>query len=323
MAFCPIHFGDTIPTINSPPRCSMRSPTTASKQGRKPAGLRGLDPPPFFATLKRSSRFISHPGRVDIMKKLTALFLAVFLFPASFALGGEQPDPVDERSSLVNDDLAFAFHGDAPLGAQLLNDQQMAETEGNYVNLGRAFAQALRQGIFAGLKYSARKGWIKLDEKGIPTNTGFFLLGYALTKEEMEELRLEIELGEAERAQLRERIKELKAQLAALKKRQQQPQNNTENTENAPNQETQQGKPGKRGGGGGDSYSPSSHVNPSTSNPLRGVTVERVPDTRIPWRPIPAPPGSVGVQDNVSGTWIGGGGSSGVNKLDEVETSTE
>ncbi|MBF2755391.1 MAG: hypothetical protein ISN29_09075 [Gammaproteobacteria bacterium AqS3] len=65
------------------------------------------------------------------MKKLTAVLIAVFLFPASFALGGEHPALASERPSLVNDDLAFAFHGDVPLRAQFLSREEMQEITGN------------------------------------------------------------------------------------------------------------------------------------------------------------------------------------------------
>ncbi|MBF2755375.1 MAG: hypothetical protein ISN29_08990 [Gammaproteobacteria bacterium AqS3] len=67
------------------------------------------------------------------MKKLTVALIAVFLFPASFALGGEHPAFANERPSLVNDDLAFAFHGDVPLQTQFLSEEEMQKITGEAI----------------------------------------------------------------------------------------------------------------------------------------------------------------------------------------------
>ncbi|MBF2755012.1 MAG: hypothetical protein ISN29_07110 [Gammaproteobacteria bacterium AqS3] len=69
------------------------------------------------------------------MKKLTVALIAVFLFPASFAMTGEHPAFADQRPSLVNDDLAFAFHGDVPLQAEFLSDREMTQTTGDALPL--------------------------------------------------------------------------------------------------------------------------------------------------------------------------------------------
>ncbi|MBF2755338.1 MAG: hypothetical protein ISN29_08790 [Gammaproteobacteria bacterium AqS3] len=115
------------------------------------------------------------------MKKLTAVLIAVFLFPASFALGGEHPALANERPSLVNDDLAFAFHGDVPLRAQFMNDAEMAETQGRALPL--ILILAARVGVAlaphviraAKVAWQARKTNVKNGFKAAGKNIKIFV----------------------------------------------------------------------------------------------------------------------------------------------------
>ncbi|MBF2754003.1 MAG: hypothetical protein ISN29_01915 [Gammaproteobacteria bacterium AqS3] len=67
------------------------------------------------------------------MKKLTAALIAVFLFPASFALGGEHPAsfPLGDITPDPSE-LEFAFHT-TPESARPLDEYQMEETEGERI----------------------------------------------------------------------------------------------------------------------------------------------------------------------------------------------